>query len=600
MPPEMQIRMGHDASYVQRRVERIKALHRNVSAHRTTVHKILGGGRESILALLGSDTKLRDEYLPAANLMHSGMTRLAQLLGHMPDTKVDPPTNRDSDRARDHAEFVENVVQSYDQRSAVEMDLPYIARWLPAYGYAFASVKPMFDPIAEAWYPDLKIRNSIDVYPGWWGADQDPKEAAIIRKVDVTDLKRQYPMFAVAWDTYRSAPEHGGGVGRVWWPGSQWEGDSPDSVTVTEYWDIEGMHLFVDELGTVIDFIPNPLPVKHFHVARRFDFDALAGQYDHMIGLMSLFAKLTILGYIGAEDSVFRETNIIGDMTAASYKRGRNQINRFPPGTQIDRPTADVNLPQTFAQIDRVERMLRTQANYPVSQDAQSPNSFATGQGIDRLLSSADENVKEYQKTIRYMLQELDAVRLMWDEVMYSGESKPLEVHRPSKGAISTTYDPKRIRGSVKTRRVYGVMAGWDDATKIVTGLQLLQGRIIDRRTFQENLHGMENIQLVNQRIIEDEALGAMMRMLEQRGAANDPRASAALAEILQNPDQARSIVLKFFTPEEPELSPEEQQFLASQQGGAPGGPPPDIATVLSRLEAGGGIDAGVQTVGRL
>ena len=146
------------------------------------------------------------------------------------------------------------------------------------------------------------------------------------------------------------------------------------------------------------------------------------------------------------------------------------------------------------------------------------------------------------------------------------------------------------------------MMATWDDNSKIVAGLQLLQGQIIDRLTMQENLHGLDDVAQVNDRIAKDRAEEDMYVALQQLAAQNDPRALATLVEISEEPTKRSEILRKFFTPQEPEMSPEEQQMMGGMGMGGEGlipEAPPDVQTVLSQMEQGGGIQGGVQTVGR-
>ena len=124
----------------------------------------------------------------------------------------------------------------------------------------------------------------------------------------------------------------------------------------------------------------------------------------------------------------------------------------------------------------------------------------------------------------------------------------------------------------------------------------------MDRRTFQENLDGLENVSLINERIDQDQSKEMLIQSLGQRAAQGDPAADMALIAILDNPADAVDILKKLFTPQAPEPSPEEMAMMAGQgQPGMPpgaealeGGPPPSVSTILSQMEAPGG---GAQTV---
>jgi hypothetical protein len=166
------------------------------------------------------------------------------------------------------------------------------------------------------------------------------------------------------------------------------------------------------------------------------------------------------------------------------------------------------------------------------------------------------------------------------------------------------SYTPSTdIASNYRTKRVYGMMATWDEATKLVGGLQLLQAGIIDPLTMQENLHGVDDAPKLNDRIAYHRAYSAQMAALEQMAAQGDPKAQMALVEIADKPSDRMEILKKFFTPEEPQMT-EEEMAMAQMMGGEMGGPDqlalgPEagVQTVLSQLEQTGRAKGGVQTV---
>ena len=143
-----------------------------------------------------------------------------------------------------------------------------------------------------------------------------------------------------------------------------------------------------------------------------------------------------------------------------------------------------------------------------------------------------------------------------------------------------------------KTRRVYGVMAGFDEPTKIVSGLQLLQAGIIDKETLQENMDGLDNVQKINDRILKDEAERTLFETLKVQASQGDPKATMALVQIYKNPNSMQSILDKFYTAEEPEVPENEAALLEQALGGGqapvPQGPAPDIRSLLL-----GGVQGG-------
>lgn len=571
---------------------------------RVRVRAIMNGGAEAIKALLGEH--VTDPDLPWANIMASGMTRLAQKIGQAASVRVPVPPGQDSQAARERAERKERAVEAYDELSRLELQLPQLGRWLPGYGFGVWVIGMHRSPDGDP-YPKMSLRDSFDCYPAPWGPDQQPDDMAVWRTITVAEAIRRWPEKKTLIEKRYGLDGTGGGGFDGFGAGGRWENPQGRGIPLVEYWCADGTYVVLPDLDDngMVDFVPNPIDSGPlFVVPKRFSFDQLQGQYDHTIGLMAAMAKINIMSILAMEDAVFTETNIIGDKPlGGQYKKGRRAVNVFPPGTQVQKPQS--NLPyQLFEQINRIERQFRLVAGYPVTDDAQSPLNWATGAGLTELQSAVNAEVDEYHKVLRHALQDLDAKRLEFDEKVSPNRRKVLAGYRRGVGDFAVSYTPARdIRGNYRTKRTHGAMAAWDDSAKIVAGLQLLSAKVIDRLTLQENLQGLDNLTVINERIADEDARTALQEALMVAAQQGDPRAIMALIEMLPDDEQKR-VFKKYFTPEEPQMSPEEAAMAGMGQpdpmaelfsGGAP-----DITTVLSRLSAGGSPVGGVQTVARV
>ena len=563
----------------------------NQSAYSTRgrIRAIMNGGPDGLLALLGDQIKgFQDFQIPVPNLMMSGLEHLSQKIGRIPNLKVDVPNNKDSDRARAKADKIARIVTSYDDTQKLDLQMPQVGRWLPGYGFAVWVIREKKGPDGTP-YPCAELRDPYNCFPGYFGADQQPKEMAIVRRVPKESLAQVYPKFAeqiMAKDAYAT---NSLGIGNAYasaytdsyngsWANSNGEGD-----LLAEYYNEEGTYIFHMTSGTILDFIPNPLDSgPAFVVAKKFAFDRLQGQYDQIIGLMASMAKINVMSIIAMEDAVFTETNISGEIESGQYRKGRFAVNYLAPGTQVSKPASNVPY-QIFQQIDRIERQLRVGGSYPVSDDSQSPLSFATGRGLEELGASMSLMIREYHTVMADAIEMIDSKRLEWDQKMYGGKAKDLSGYYNNQ-FFSEKYDPaKDIQGAYKTRRVYGAMAGYDEPQKIVTGLQLLQAGIIDTQTLQENLDGLDNLTTVNSRITKEKAEKVLFDSLLAQAQQGDPKATMAVIQIRKQPDDMQSILDKFYTAEEPAIPEAEQELL----GGAslpPQGAPPGIAQLLQGL----------------
>ena len=563
----------------------------NQSAYSTRgrIRAIMNGGPDGILALLGDQIKgFQDYQIPVPNLMMSGLEHLSQKIGRIPNLKVDTPNGKDSERSKQKAEKIARIVTSYDETQKLELQMPQVGRWLPGYGFAVWVIREKRGPDGTP-YPCAELRDPYNCFPGYFGADQQPKEMAIIRRVPKEALAKTYPRFADKINKKDGYQVNTLGIGSAYasaytdsyngsWANSNGEGD-----ILAEYYNEEGTYVFHMSSGTILDFIPNPLDSgPAFVIAKKFAFDKLQGQYDQIIGLMASMAKINVMSIIAMEDAVFTETNISGEIESGQYRKGRFAVNYLAPGTQVSKPASNVPY-QIFQQIDRIERQLRVGGSYPVSDDSQSPLSFATGRGLEELGASMSLMIREYHTVMADAAEMIDFKRLEWDEKMYGGSSKQLSGYYKNT-FFSETYDPEKdIAGAYKTRRVYGAMAGYDEPQKIVTGLQLLQAGIIDTQTLQENLDGLDNIVRVNERITKEKAEKVLFDSLLAQAQQGDAKATMAVIQIRKNPDNMSTILDKFYTAEDPEIPEQEQELLG---GGAlpPQGPPPGIAQLLQGM----------------
>ena len=564
---------------------------RQVSKSR--IKAILNGGSEGMKSLLGDSMSAEDaDLLPAPNLLQSGIDRLAQKISGVPQVRVDILNGNESERAKFQAEKLERIVTSYDATQNLTGQLAQASRWLPGYGYCAWVISTKVDSNGFV-YPSAELRDPYDTFPGNFGPDQQPRELAVLRRVPRYKLAQIYPEFKD--EIMRKDDDE---TGEDYTPvptefmsydtnnAQDWEDNTRAGLRIIEYYDQGGTYIVFPERKLILDFIPNVLSTPPFVFMKRISFDQLKGQYDHVIGLMGMMAKINIMSAIAMEDAVFTETNISGELESGQYRKGRFAVNYLSPGTQVSKPQN--NMPyQLFQQVDRLERQLRLVGGYPVTDDAQSPNSFVTGAGLQELNGAMSLMINEYREIIKNAIVEMDAKRLEMDVVLAytTNVTKKPMVGYINGSSFSENYQPlKDIGGDLRTRRIYGVMAGFDEPQKIVTGLQLLQAGVIDTETLQDNIDGLENIQKVQERIRKNKAEGVLFDSILARSAQGDPQATMAAIAIYEQPNAITDIMKQFYTPEEPGMTPEQEAMIQQQMLGGQGLPPqapPSIAEAL-------------------
>ncbi|HEY7821624.1 MAG TPA: hypothetical protein VIG24_02260 [Acidimicrobiia bacterium] len=579
------------------RVNYLQRINDPYLAQRDRVRALMNGGKGAVKVLL-SGLETNDNTLPAANHIKSGIERFSEMIAPAPDLKIDPPSGSDNDRAIRAAAKRERIVASYDERCRLEHQLAQASMWLPGYGFYSWKVAAAKD--AQGYrYPKAELRDPYTSWPAEWGVDQRPLDIAYQRFVDPDTLVMIYPHAKSALEKIRNGAGRqrlaGGavdlsphtGLARRGSPTPGWDGVT-GGVEVIEYVDGWGTYVLSPAVDGFLDIYEHPLDRAPIVVPRRFTFDTLTGHFDDVVGLASVMAKLTLLTQIVMEDAAFAPVVVTGRMDGP-FRKGQDAVNVIEGG---DAKYLTQNIPyQMFTEIDRIEKHLRQTTGYSKQADGESPMSFVTGQGLEELGSSLARQVDRYHLVQKHALEDLDSIRLEWDErAPWRDEERFIEGTRSGE-SYSEVYTPsKDIGGRWRTRRVYGIMAGLDEARRTVGMLQLLAAEVIDVQTVQENLSHIDNAPKVRDRILTGKIENVLFETLLAMGQQGDPNAMQAITRIRKNPKEMQAVLDEFFDPEDQEEA--QQQMEAS--------PEDEFAQVLTRLTAGGESQGGIQTVREL
>lgn len=602
---DAQILRSDDAHQALRRTTQLVNLHRDNLEARQVIRDICSSGDRGLRAILGTATRSDARSVPAANMVLSGLHRLGQKIGRPPDLRVDlPPQADDSQAARKKAERIRRIVADYDFLNEMELKVAQQGLWLPAYGFATWAVVDgvTFDGHP---FPRAEARDPFSTYPGEWGNREQPEDCAWVWRWPLAQLKAWCDRHGRqdVWAKVSDRRKSSGGivlepsdypVGGTTGPYGQTR--SGTGVQVAEYRNADGTWLVLPDDDCCLAYWPNPISRPTFVVMRRHTIGDLLGHYDHGIGLQSALVKMNTLALIAMEDATFSETNIEGQVLSGKYRRGRFAVNHLERGSQVNVVKRDIPY-QYFAEIGRMEQQFRTTVGYPVTDDAVSPAAQATGQGIDRLHQPIDLEVKQYYDITDRGHMHLDAIRLEWDETCYPSIRKPLVGQRDGQPYAEYYQPAKAIKGWHRTRRTHGAMAGLSESAKLVGLLQLKGAGIVDSDTVRENLEGLGDVTQISQRVKAEQAEQTLLQAMTA-GQPLDPRVAMTLIEMMPE-GPTKAAMRRFWTPEDPQMTPEQEAMLQPDVPPAgPAGPPPDAVTMLSRLTAAG-PQGGVQTVSR-
>jgi hypothetical protein len=595
---------------------RLKAQNSEQYSERFRIRSILDGGASGMYALMAWDmgkgasmetaiADITDQFgidLPTVNMMDSGLTRLAQKVGRSPTLK--PPKAQGETVIEQHQKRID-LMRDWDRMGRVHLQSPQTGRWLPGYSFVGWQLKQRRGEDGKL-FPVMELQDPFDMYPGWLGPDQRPIEYATVRRIPLTQLVHALGDAEEAARVSRTLQQNSERWSFLSEGTRTWEGVQ-SGVEIIEYENPEGKVVCIPEAEHIISYEPNVTGIRQFNFAKRYSFNKQISQYHHIIGIMAAQTKLNILSLIATEDSVLTGVDIVGEVESGEYEFGRDAVNLLSPGSQVVKQTGGTNHVATFQAIDRLERQLRIGAQYDVQQDGQSPNSFATGMGMRELQGAVTDNVREYHVVLRDALEENDSIRYQFAESVYKSEQRKYFDMRGKK-QVATINNV--IDGDYRTRRIYGAMATFDDHQKIIVGMQLETAGAMDMLTFQENIDGFEDLELMNERITRKQYKEVLMSRLLAK-SEQDPAADAVLVAIMKDPDKEIPLLEEYFGGPDPEeqaqMEAAQQAQMMAQQGGGPVGVPPPggspemadapVQSILSRIEGSGAVDGGVQSV---
>lgn len=585
------------AEQIVERVQELFHLNTISNTNRSKIRDIMNGGPAGIARLVGRELNENlSDMIPVANQILKAVDRMGQKIGPRPDIKVDPTS--DAERAVEYAGKRARILESLDRASGLELQLPQSGRWLPGYGFVPWVIKQGLDRNSDP-FPLLELRDPFNAYPGPWTISQQPDDIAFRHVIPVKLLEEMFPEAmarrgkAGTSSALDYLPRERGGVvlgsaATIPVHSPSWSNQAGAGVEVYEYHDKFGSWWVLADGPVLLHYTPNLLARPAFVVAKRYSFDALQGQYDQLVGLISGQARLNMLSIAAAELAVNSETAVIGDMVAGKYIRGRGAINYLAPGSTVTKVNERIPL-EVFSQIDRIERQIRSMATYPVTDDAISPNSFVTEVGLTELKGSVEDEYREYRLIKGYTLELADEKRLEWLDTYYPDATLSMSGVREG-AAFAETYRPgTHINGQYVSRRVYGAMAGMDEPNKIIVGSVLQDKGVWDTDTFRENIDGLGSHDRIKERIHTERIEGVLLELMSAGVQALDPRVIQLVIE--EMPEGSRKELFR-------EMFEQEEEPAGPEQSTAPGAVP-DVTTVLNRLTTGGGATAGVQTVGR-
>tara|TARA_E500000331_G_scaffold62285_1_gene56887 strand:+ start:814 stop:2574 length:1761 start_codon:yes stop_codon:yes gene_type:complete len=374
-----------------------------------------------------------DETSAVANLLAQGLDQTAMRIASTSPDVYCPPTDTNTKRARDNAAIRRKAIFGWWEHSRMDLQLAKRARQLV--GYATTCTQLRFN--YKTGCPEWHVRDPLTAYPSKLLGVEDmrPRDVIFGYERSLGWLRTNYPEAGIKFSNDGKIAE-----------------DHP--IEMIEYIDGEEQVLIATRsaittvsfgittnaspfLAQELERVPNPLGETPVVFAERISLDGAQGQFDGILGMYQMQARLMALEVIAVQKGVFPDTWLVGRqgetpqiVNPADGLTG--EVGVIRGGELRDMQTSPGYM--TNPAIDRLERAQRLTAGIPQEFGGESTSNIRTGRRGDAVLSATvDFTIQEAQRIMSRSLQEENRIAVAMSKKYAGGKSHSFYV--TTKGA---------------------------------------------------------------------------------------------------------------------------------------------------------------------
>tara|TARA_R110000824_G_scaffold19837_1_gene75998 strand:- start:6301 stop:8100 length:1800 start_codon:yes stop_codon:yes gene_type:complete len=348
-----------------------------------------------------------DEKSAVANLLSQGLDQTAMRIASTAPDIYCPPTDPSKKRSRDNAGIRRKALFGWWENSRMDLQLAKRARHLIGYSTTCTQIRFNRKTGAPEWY----LRDPLTTYPARMLGVEDMRPRDIIFAYDrsIGWLQNMYPDAAYKFGADGRASEDQP-INLIEYV------DEEEQVLIgmrapvqTSMWavpnDSENKNLIIE-----LDRTPNLLGQTPVVCAQRISLDGAKGQFDGILGMYQMQARLMALEVIAVQKGVFPDTWLVG--RAGETPQIVNPADGLTGEVGVIRggDLKDMQMQpgyMTNPAIDRLERAQRLTAGIPQEFGGESTSNIRTGRRGDAVMSAVvDFTVQEAQRIMARSLQE--------------------------------------------------------------------------------------------------------------------------------------------------------------------------------------------------
>ena len=477
-----------------------------------------------------------DEQSAVANLLAQGLDQTAMRIASTRPDIYCPPLDPARKRSRDNSDIKRKALFGWWENSRMDLQMAKRARYLIGYSNTVTQLRWNEQNGCPEWH----LRDPLTAYP------------ATLLGVD--DMRPRDCIFGyerpLGW-LHNNYPE----VGQIF----QADSDAgPDTaIELIEYVGEDETVLIAmrgpvntglfatstygadDNLVVELERVPNRLGQTPVVIAQRISLDSAQGQFDGILGMYQMQARLMALEVIAVQKGVFPDTWLVG--RAGETPQIVNPADGLTGEVGVIRggDLRDMQMQpgyMTNPAIDRLERAQRLTAGIPAEFGGESPTNIRTGRRGDAVLSAAvDFPVQEAQRILARSLQEENKLAIDMAKRYAGNKGKTFYVTtKNAKGPVE--YTPNVNFDSTENVVTYS-QAGADVNNLVIGGGQRVGMGTMSKRSFMSIDPLVEDPEFEHDSVIAESLEEALLTSIQQQAVegAIPPADLARIMDLVAN-----------------------------------------------------------------
>ena len=472
-----------------------------------------------------------DEQSAVANLLAQGLDQTAMRIASTRPDIYCPPTDPAKKRSRDNSEIRRKAIFGWWEHSRMDLLIAKRARHL--IGYATTITQIRFNP--KTGCPEWHLRDPLTAYPATLLGvdDMRPRDVVFAYERPLGYLRTMYPEAARTFQ------------------GDSGAGDD-QTIEMIEYVSDEEQVLIAmrgpvktglfatstnsdENIVVELERAPNPLGECPVVCAGRISLDDAQGQFDGILGMYQMQARLMALEVIAVQKGVFPDTWLIGRpgetpqiVNPADGLTGEVGLVRGGDLRDMQMQPGYMTNPA----IDRLERAQRLTAGIPPEFGGESTTNIRTGRRGDAVLSAVvDFPVQEAQRIMARSLQEENELAVTMSKKYAGNKGKSFYVtSKNAKGRVD--YTPNDNFDSTDNVVIYS-QAGADINNLVIGGGQRVGMGTMSKRSFMAIDPLVEDPEFEHDAVVAEQLEQALLVSIQQQ-ASEGSIPPADLARIME------------------------------------------------------------------